>query len=59
MPPHCPQCGTINRDTAVFCDQCGAQLENPKEQPKEKACGKDELRDEEKYVETAPRPEGD
>jgi hypothetical protein len=59
MPPLCPKCNTVNRDAALFCDRCGARLEDPKEQPKEKAGGEYQSRDEENYVETVPRPEGE
>ena len=26
MPTQCPSCKAVNRDTATFCDQCGAHL---------------------------------
>jgi uncharacterized Zn finger protein (UPF0148 family) len=59
MPPHCPKCDTVNRDAAVFCDTCGTRLEVPEEHTKEKERGDSELRDEENYVETVPRPDGE
>jgi len=59
MPPHCPKCDTVNRDSAIFCDRCGSRLVNPEEQPKEKAGREIESREEENYVETVPRPDED
>lgn len=29
MPTQCPSCKAVNRDTATFCDQCGARLMTP------------------------------